>query len=608
MDKMNYNAPSVYTATTPSMQADDGTVSLLNTTASVFMNVGTEAHKRQLNQDLDRAMTEGAKIGYEVGKDFKPIRNGSLFARQFNRYGLASAGQKVSIHAHRRIRELSEQNPANPDGLRQALEAWHDGYVQDLPEEMQGNFSINFESMAVGAIDKAIANRKVLDGQIAAAEFYEYERETQKAMEALAPMAFRVGPEGDSARAALATMRQNYAESLIGNGPEGEYEVGGYKVKSVPGRSGAFNPLEIQKKLRGFDNMMIEAGAYGYFQDEVEAGRGVEAYMNFAKGNMEISTVTNDGKLESVRIGDVLTNDEMDGLAGKMRSFIGGLNSIEEGEHRKWERSRARYNDSVTRQAYRMAMQVEEMEDGTRRIVGGDPVALQNMIANALNDPNVEPATIGKLQELANDLGSGQIDNPLTVNETMVGIATGAINSYQDVPKAGVSDATRVKMYESIDQRLKGEHWSKSTRYSIAEQYADSILAPEKSSGFTFMGDPNSESVANRAEWNRRMIEETLAAEAAGVLPANPNARPGQGEFDFVATGKQIADEIAARKNKPASPELQSIDNEIAEVEKQMNDPKPDASKAEIEQIKQRYRELQQRRNRMQTNQLLGIQ
>ena len=123
-------------------------------------------------------------------------------------------------------------------------------------------------------------------------------------------------------------------------------------------------------------------------------------------------------------------------------------------------------------------------------------------------------------------------------------------------------------------------------------------------------GDPSKESAADRAEWNRRMIEESLAAEQAGLLPSNPNALPGKTEdgrqeFDFVKRGKEIADEIAAKRKAPESPEILELDNEIKEIEQQMNNPKKGD---DAEAIKQRYRELQDRKNQLKTRQMMGIQ
>lgn len=745
-DRMQYQAPSIYSNTSPQMQVDDGTADLLKTQATVFLNNANEAHKRQLQSDLDMAKEEGQRLGYNMGADFRPMKGQSLFSRQFNESGLYTAGQKISMQTQRKVRDLSKQFPANPESLGKALEGWREGFVGDLPEEMQTTFSMNYDQIAIAAMDQAVAQRQEITSQQAAAQFYEFEREITNTVEEIAPVSFRQGPEGDSSRKAIATLRQNFMETLVGNGPEGAYQVAGYDVKAQPGRSGAFTPLEIQKKMDAFDKMVIEAGVFGNFQDEVKAGRGVDAYMQFVKGDIEVSSLDeaaltsrgmsskktplsvrnnnpgniregSDGfksyptpeaglnamkkdllvkvsgrsdamkgrfganyaptlanvistwappsendtnnyirtvsrsagipkdkvlteadvdkimpamvKMEggkaaadyfygdgtaqefqvegmtSVRISDILSNDEMESLASKMRTFIGGINSMEEGEYKKQERNRERYNDDYLRMAYSSALQVQDNPDGSKTVIGGDPVALQTAIGHAINDPMIEVGTIDKLQALAKDIGSGHVDNPMIVGDTWEGISTGVISDYRSIPSQGVSDQTRLQMYNAIDQRNKGQHWTNSNRYRIAQDYADAVLAPEKSAGFSLLGDPNSQSAADRAEWNKLMIQEVLSAEAAGTLPQNPNAIPAQGEFDFVARGREIADQIAAKRNKPDNPKIIEIDNEIDAIEQQMNNPKKGDN---VEEIKQRYRELQERRNALQTRQMMGLE
>lgn len=604
-DRFEYKAPTIFTQAAPQVQTDDGTADYLKTKASVFLNNANEAHKRQLGADLELAKTEGERLGYSMGAQFKPQKTGSLFARTFNESGVFNASQKISMQTQRKVKELAAKNPANPTGLQQQLEKWKEGFAGELPDELATPFSKNFDEISFAAVENAKAQAKAAAAAQAAADFYAYDREVTNTMENLAPLAFNQGPEGDAARRAIATLRQDYAGSLTGNGPEGEYSVGGYKIKGAAGRSGAFTPLEIAKKLQGFDNQVIGAGVFGNFQEEVKAGRGVEAYMAFAKGDMEVSTVDKDGKLQSVKISDVLTNDEMEEVAGKMRTFIGGMNSVEEGEYRQWERGRERYNDQLLRDAYGAAFTTTKDEQGREVVIGSAPMAVQGVLARVLNDPMVKPETIDKISALADKLGTGEIDNPITTGETWTAIGTGQIADYSQIPEFGVGDQTRVKMMNAIDSRVKGQHWTNSQRYKIAQDYADAVLAPEKSAGFSLMGDPNSASAADRAEWNKRMIEESLAAESAGLMPSNPNAMPAQGQFDFVAKGREIADSIAAKRNAPAAPEVVEIDTKIKAVKEQMNNPKPGD---DIDAIAERYKQLNAEKTRLQTRQATGAQ
>jgi hypothetical protein len=609
-ERMQFQAPAIFAQVAPQVQTDDGTVRFLETATNVFLNNANDAHKRQLQSDLDMAQKDGARIGYNAGKDFKPIRTGSLFARTYNDSGYQTATQKISVALQRKVFDLSQRNPANPAGLEKQLKGYGEEFLKEIPIEMQTAVRESFDRLGNAAYQNAVAERTELNKQVSAANFYGYELTTQNTVEKFAPLAFKAGPDGDAAREALATVRKDYIDQLAGNGPRGAYSVGGYNIKSGGG-SGAYSPLEIAKKMRAFDNQIISAGVLGNFQQEVEAGRGVDAYMNVVKGNMEVTVMGEDGKMSSRKISDILTNDELDELSGQMRSYMGGISSMQDAQYRDFERTREQYNDNVLLMARNRAFKVGKDAAGNDVLQGGDPVALQSLLATIAKDPMVKPETLKQVTEMAATLGTGEINNPITVGDTWEKVTTGAIQSYENVPREGIDDKTRIQMYEAIGSRTKGMHWSTSQRYKIAEGYADAVLAPQKSAGFTMFGDQDKNAAVDRAEWNRRMIEATLAAEAAGLLPANPNAEPvkqpnmSSMEFDFVKRGKEIADEIAARRNKPKTPELEAIDTELKTIEQQMNNPKPGD---DPEAIKTRFRELNQRKTTLQTNAMMGAQ
>ena len=120
-DRFQYQAPTVFTQATPQVQVDDGTADYLKTKAGVFLTNANEAHKRQLGADLEVAKTEGERLGYNLGNQFKPSKSGSLFARTFNESGVYNASQKISMQTQRKVKELAAKNKANPAGLQAGL-------------------------------------------------------------------------------------------------------------------------------------------------------------------------------------------------------------------------------------------------------------------------------------------------------------------------------------------------------------------------------------------------------------------------------------------------------------------------------------------------------
>lgn len=605
-NRTNYQAPTILPNTLQQVVTDDGTGNYQRQLANSFLTVAGDAHKRQLAADLDRAKTEGEKIGYDAGKNFRPMKQQSLFARQYNDSGVTTAVTRMTMDAQKTVKQNYEKNKANPNALAASLQKYKDGYTAELPDEMLTPFEMQFDRMADTVVAQAADNLKVLRQQEAAAQFQLYEREMENTVEGFAADAFKGGDAGTLAQLSLRDLRQQYAERL-GLDAAGDFAVGGYKFKGSG--SGAFTPSEIAEKLLDFDKRVVQAGVLGNFQQEVAAGRGVDDYLSFVNGSKEITTLGEDGKMQSVKIADFLTNDEMEEISTKMRSYMNGIRGLEEAEDKKYQRDLKTYNDNKVRDAYKIAYQTEILPDGSKILLSGDTEQLNALVMQAANDPNVEPETLDKLRTLQEKLGTGGVDDPRTVSQASIDIATGQMNSYQQLPDKGLSDATRVKLMEDIDKRNKGEHWSKSVRYQDASDYADAVLAPEKAAGFNVFGNENSASAADRAEWSKRMIQEVLSAEAAGIMPMNPNAQPGKmpdgrAQFDIRQRGIEIADEIAKRRKAPAAdPELQSIDAELKDLDAKIANPSADQ---DDKAISARYKELQKQKNDLLTKKQMG--
>lgn len=603
-DRLNYQAPTVLPETMPQVITDNGAAEYAKTVGNTFLSIAGEAHQRQLQSDLDMAKQQGEKIGYNAGKDFKPIKSGSLFARTYNDSGVTSAVTRMTTDTQRVVKDYYIQKSQDPKGLESSLQKYRDEYVADLPDDMQTPFMQNFDRMATTVVDEAKSNLQKVRQSEAQAQFEIFENELDKTVEQFSKNSFKAGTLGQQSQLTLGALRRQYAEVLMQHGPTSAYSVGGYSIKAGPGRSNAFTPAEIQKKLIDFDKKALSAGLMGNFQDEVEAGRGVDAYMAFANGKMNVTTLDEKGKFQSVPVATLLTNKEMESISSDMRTFMNGIRGLQEAEYKQTQRAKEEYNDNWSRNARSIALQVKTDANGRQYIAGGNPTALSSFVSQGLSDPMLNQKTIDEAMDLQKKIGNGHFDDPVVVNKTSVDIATGAIASYAQVPAEGIADATRVKMYEDIDKRNKGQHWSTSRRYQIASDYADAVLAPQKAAGFNIFSNANEQTAADRAEWSKRMIEESLAAEMAGTLPQNPDALPTKDQFDFVGRGKSIADEIATRRNAPKNdPEIQAIDKEIKEIEQKMANPQAtDDAKA----IAQRYRELQDTKATIQTKKQMG--
>lgn len=610
-DRLNYEAPFVSAKEMPEVNVDTGTARYMNTLSNVFLTNANEAHKRQLQSDLELAQSEGQRVGWENGKNFQPMKGSSLFERQYNDSGVSTALENIQIDTQQAATSYFKANKMNPTGLAKALDSYTRGYTDKLAPELRTPVQMHMGKLGAGLVAQATENLRTFNLQKAAEQFEQYNRDMENTLEVVAQSMFLGGDAGRKAQESVAQLRQNYINTLAQHGPAGVYTAGGYTVNGSRSGSGALTVKDVSDKLRAFDMNVITSGVYGHYVQEAEAGRGVDAYMNFIKGNVEVSALNKDGKLESMKVSDYLTNDEMEKVASKMRQYSSGVDSMEEAVNRKWDRTRDRNTDAFLRMGMEAAFDVQVQPDGSKRIVGGDPVRLQAIIANGIVDESIKPEAVQQLQDLAGKLGNGDIDNPMISTEAKMGVADGTIQSYRDLPATGLSDKTRIELHQQIDSRLKGEDWTSSVRYRQANDYAEAMLAPEKSAGFNIFGDDQATkaSAADLAEWKRRMITDAWSAQSSGLLPANPNAIPGKtqdgrAEFDFVQHGRELADEIAARRTKPAakSPAATELDAKIKAVEDKMNNPQPgDDTKA----VADEYRALMDQKAQIQAKELM---
>lgn len=611
-DRLQYQAPFIAAKELPQVNVDTGAARYMNTLSNVFLTNAGEAHKRQLASDLELAQTEGQRVGYENGKNFAPQKSDSLFSRQYNASGITSAMEKIQVDTQSSLKDFYQQNKMDPDGLAKSITEYSRGYLSKLNPAIQPSIQQHLDKVGASLVETSKENLRKFNQDASAVKFEQYDNEMENTLEVIAPSMFAGGDTGRKAQAAVAEMRQNYISTIAQHGPPGKYQAGGYTIDGTGHGSGALTPQEVAKKLRDFDTNVITSGVLGNYVKEAEAGRGVDAYMTFVKGNVQVTALNKAGELENMRVSDFLTNDEMEKVASKMRQYSSGVDGMEDAVYKKWDRQRERTTDTFKRTALDAAYDVEKQPDGTERIVGGDPIKIQALIAQGLNNPMVKPEAVQELQTLAEKVGTGAIDNPMIAGEARIAVASGEINSYKDLPATGLSDETRIKLHSQIDARLKGQDWSSSVRYRQANDYAEAMLAPAKSAGFNIFGDTagNNAAAADLAEWKRRMITDAWAAQSSGTMPANPDTVPkqlpgGHQEFDFVNHGRELADEIAARRNKPAAvpPEIADIDAKIKVVEQRMSAPQTgDDTKATADE----YRKLMDQKAQLQARGISG--
>jgi hypothetical protein len=607
VDRLQYQAPSVFTERKAEINYDDGTVNLIDQLSGAFLDVAQKAHRNQLEIEIEAAKQNGTLDGSTEGMRFKPSKRGGIVHRNYNASGIQAATIKMSMNSQEAIQRISMANPGNPFAQKEAFTAWADKFANELPDEMVAPFRQSFDQLASAQLTKANAELSDIRQSEAVAQFNQLESTFSNTIESFAPRMFEAGAVGTDAAKAVETLRKNYIEMLAQNGPGAEYSVGGYRIPQGQGRSGAFSVEEIGKKLEEFDKEVLSSAVKGNFLKELEAGRGVGGYFNFVKGNTALTTVGSNGEITQMSVADMLDNEEQEKIASFMRTHISTLNSFEAAEDTKADRIRTKYNESVLDLALQRSFSTEKQPDGTE-IVVGNPDQLRLQYLNAVNDQTgmVRLETIETLQNLMETVGTGDIADPSIVSKTKLGIIERDIKSVSQLPQAGLGDKARGEMVELTRKINSGQHWSNSQRYTTMIDLGKSALAPEAATGFTLFSDPNKQSSADFAEFKETLMNEILGAEQAGTLPGDINALPGKDEFDIQGRAKEIIKEIKERRAvDDTDPELTAINEKIKAQNDILNN--TDTPDLEAKKARDELKRLINEKSRIQTNNQFNI-
>ena len=601
-DRLQYNAPSVMTDRVREVSYDDGTVNFMQNLSGAFLSIADKAHRSQLESEVAQARKEGILHGSSQGANFKPSERKGIVHKTYNDSGIQSATVKMSLGSQRAVQRIASENPANPFAQEEQMKAWADTFAEKLPSEMIAPFRENFEQLAYSQLTKANREYSDLRQSEAIAEFNDLEVQFTNSVENYAPRMFDNGEVGTDAAKAIETLRKNYIELLAQNGPSAEYSVSGYTIPEGAGRSNTFSVEEIGAKIKEFDKMVLTSATKGSFLRDLENGRGVDSYFNFVKGNTAITTVTEDGTIKQVPVTDVLDNSEKESVASFMRTHISSLNSMEAAEERKSDRAREDYNNAIMDQALQVGFGQHRFEDG-RTVIHGNPDMLRMLYLQTVNDETgmVDFKTVEDIQSLMEVVGTGDIADPAVVSKTKLDIVEGNIKRASQLPAFGLGDQARAEMIQMTAKINAGQHWSNSKRYTTMIDLGKAALAPAAATGFNLFSDPNKESAADFAEFKETLMNDILAAEMSGILPADINSLPSKDEFDIQVRAKEIIAEIKERRaTKDQDPEVTEINNQIKVQEELINN--VETGRDELKKARDELKRLLDEKARIQSN------
>lgn len=600
-DKLQFQAPTIYTQRASEINFDDGTAQFMSDLSGAFLSIAQEAHQSQLQSEIAQAQQDGALAGSMEGARFKPSERKGIVHKTYNDSGIQSATVQMSIKSQEAVQRIALQNPGNPEIQKHLLDKWSDSFAQDLDPQLLVPFRETFGVLSASQITSAQKERaKVLQSE-AISNFNDLELSLQNSLEVVAPKMFAAGTVGEDAARTVETLRKNYIEMLAQNGPSSEYSVGGYKIPAGSGRSGAFTVEEIGAKIREFDKQALSASIKGSFITELEAGRGVGTYFNFVKGNTVLSTVSSDGSIQQTRVDDLLSNEDKEKLGTFMRTHISTLNSFEDANDKRADKARKQYNQTIMDRALKIGFSESRLSDG-QIVLQGNPEMLRMLYLQAVNDDSglVELKTIEGIQSLMETVGTGDIADPQVVSNTKLSVINGDTTRIQDLPEFGLGDQARGELVEMIQKKSSGNHWSNSKRYTTMIDLGKAALAPEAATGFNLFSDPKSQSAQDFAEFKERLMNDILGAEMAGTLPLDINALPGKDEFDIQARARELISEIKQKRTtQEQDPELMKINERINKLTDILNN--PDTIAAEAKRARDQLKEANKEKSRIQS-------
>jgi len=575
VDRLNFQAPIVTSRDAPSVNLDTGVASLMQNIEGLSMTIGEIGGRRMIEEATMKAKQEGLKAGREQGIEFQPVQKTGAFWRQYNASGLHGASVQMEMDTRKAMNDIAVKNAANPIGMKNSFDAYRKEYGNALDENMQLAFDQNFQALEQSYIQKAITEQRQAQQDQAAADAFKLEQDMLEGVEIVAPSMFMPGDEGEAAQLNLQQSRSSYIQFLSRNGPQGEFNVGGFKAAPDASRSGAFSALEIQKKIQEYDNKVMSAAVRGDFMRRFQEGDGIEAYQAWAKGEYFIEQTNVDGKVTKVNILDEMLNTEVDKVTSFMKAQLTTSFQFEERERKLQDRQD---QDWIDTQKKAIAFET-------------DPMKSEAMMDQFEEDPRSNFEDIEELREFNLKKGTGAQTDPVIRSETMMGIVEGNITRLSQLPEDGLSDEDRLKAAEMIEARKSKNHWSKSNRYNLANDFLTASLAPQAPSGIVNFGATESQkSLELLSKARTILINAGFEAEQAGTLPTNMEL-PEEGTFDPYMKAQQIVKEFQEEKNRndALATERNARRSELRKIIAS-----PESTKSEIEAAKEEMMNLAQ--------------
>lgn len=271
---------------------------------------------RELNAAVapmaQRATAEQARQSGQadaLSGDFKPQRNATFAAQEYNRAGFDVTMSELEITMRNRIDTIYNENKHSPAQLKASLDTYR--------EEVEGNLSGSDKADILPQF-RAMYDRASLPHLQASVEAHQQTLAATNAAQAMNVFETRKNNAERYARtqaidpksaAALLEETQEAELLLVKHGPKEAFAFNGVQYEADPTRSGNFTPVDMEKNMQAWEDGMAENAVLGGF-DRAHGIPAKEAYVNAWEAK------------EKSRSGSPFSLDQVDQLANRMRIDI----------------------------------------------------------------------------------------------------------------------------------------------------------------------------------------------------------------------------------------------------------------------------------------------
>lgn len=262
------------------------------------------------NDWADReAIKAGTEEGMKAGMkpDFAPLRGTSLYAQAFDRAGLDSYGSQVETSAMENAQRIYTEHKGDPKSMDTALQAYADGTMKTLPDEMQPKFREIWarRSMAYLADARQEFEKNTIDNTIASNAVALLAQKNS-----VAGMA-RTIPNDQVFAQEVGKERELFLQKLLNHAPREGGEFEGRKLDADPTRLPAYTWQQIAEQMHDFDSEIVTQRVMGKFDRAANKTGFMQHWVKEARASG----------------GDVMTPEMIDKIETKMHVEIGRIKS-----------------------------------------------------------------------------------------------------------------------------------------------------------------------------------------------------------------------------------------------------------------------------------------